>query len=94
MCVWALNQSSIGADIARWMASRAVLNTVKIAGYIDDQKLSPWDWLRDEILPLIPLEVESGPEGTVPLVRQLDRRDTSTPSPASMSGRTSQPMDR
>ena len=74
VCVWALNQSSIGADIARWMASRPVLNTVKIAGYIDDQKLSPWDWLRDEILPLIPLEVRSSPTGVIPLVRQLDRR--------------------
>ena len=78
VCVWALNQSSIGADIARWMASRPVLNTVKIAGYIDDQKLSPWDWLRDEILPLIPLEVQSSPDGVVPLVRQLDRRNVDT----------------
>lgn len=74
VCVWALNQSSIGADIGRWMASRPVLNTIKIAGYIDDQTLSPWDWLRDEILPLIPLEVQSSPTGVVPFVRQLDRR--------------------
>tara|TARA_R110000751_G_scaffold206493_1_gene310542 strand:- start:391 stop:1992 length:1602 start_codon:yes stop_codon:yes gene_type:complete len=78
VCVWALDQSSIGADIARWMASRPVLNTVKIAGYIDDQKLSPWDWLRDEILTLIPLEVQSSPNGVIPLVRQLDRRSVGT----------------
>ena len=74
VCVFALSRSAIGADIARWQAVRPVLNTVKLAGYIDDPDLSPWDWLRDEVLPLMPLEVQSSPEGVIPIVRQLDRR--------------------
>tara|TARA_Y100001963_G_scaffold159987_1_gene266729 strand:- start:704 stop:2323 length:1620 start_codon:yes stop_codon:yes gene_type:complete len=74
VCVWALNRSSIGADIARWMAARPLLNTVKLAGYIDDQDLSPWDFLRDDVFPLLPLEVQASPRGVIPLPRNLDRR--------------------
>ena len=76
VCVWALSRSSIGADIGRWMAARPLLNTVTLAGYLDDLDESPWDFLQDVVFPLIPLEVQQTPKGVVPLPRFLDRRPT------------------
>tara|TARA_R110000824_G_scaffold125125_1_gene284033 strand:- start:566 stop:2173 length:1608 start_codon:yes stop_codon:yes gene_type:complete len=74
LCVWALTQSTIGADIGKWRAAAPLLNGIKLAGFIDDPDLTPWSWLIDTVLRLIPLEVRQGPGGVFPLPRFLDRR--------------------
>lgn len=61
-----LRRSSLRWDAGRVAAVKPLLNSYKLAGYIQpdpDERISPWDWLRREILPLLPVGVRSGPEG-------------------------------
>ena len=54
MCVRTLSRQVISAGITCWQAARRVLNTVMLAGNIDNPDLSFCDRLRDEMLPLMP----------------------------------------
>lgn len=71
ICEWVLRQSSLPVDRGRWAAARGYLNRFKIDGYLDDA-VSPWEWLTDNVLPLLPLDVRAGPDGLYPVVWRFD----------------------
>lgn len=59
--LWALSRSSIRWDPA--MAPRLeALRAFQIDGFINTQAKA-WPWLRDKILPLLPVSVGGGPDG-------------------------------
>jgi len=68
---WALRQSTIPIDRVRWSLARPTLDRFKLSGYIDEP-VSPWEWLADNVLPLLPVSVRSGPAGSFPVVFQYD----------------------
>ena len=64
---WLLSQSTIPVDYGRFAAAKAALSRFKLDGVIS-ARVSPWAVLRDEILPLLPVSLVSGPAGIYPIV--------------------------
>lgn len=69
--LYVLRQSSVAADTGRWEAVRRYLNRYKLAGYIDEV-VTPWDWIADNLLPILPLSVLDGPDGLFPVLWRVD----------------------
>ncbi len=69
LLVWLLSRSSIGVDLPAWQAWAVVLNRYKLAGFIQDPALSPWGFISQHLLKLLPVSLLSGgPSGIRPLV--------------------------
>lgn len=66
-----LGLTSQTVDRARIAAAKPLLSRFLLDGVITD-RVSPWDVLRDEILPLLPVSVCSGPNGLFLLVWRFD----------------------
>jgi hypothetical protein len=69
--MWLLSLSSLPMDYGRCLSAAALLNRFRLAGVIDDAT-SPWDYLQDFILPLLPCSVLSGPDGLWLVFWRLD----------------------
>jgi hypothetical protein len=68
--LWALQQTSVSVDLVAWESVRPQLAAFQVDGYIDE-RVSPWDWLVDNILPLLPISILPGPRGYYPVVWRL-----------------------
>lgn len=64
---WLMRQSNKPIDHGRFAAAAPLLNGFKIDAVIDSP-VKPYDFARDEILPLIPARLVTGPEGIYPVV--------------------------
>ena len=71
VCEWALRQTGIKVDAGRWRAARAWLNRYRLAGYIAES-VTPWQWLEENILPLLPVSVHNGSGGLYPVLWRSD----------------------
>jgi len=58
-------------DVGAWANITAILNTYKLAGYINDPTMYAWEWLQGNILPLLPVSIRMGPNGLRPVVDLL-----------------------
>ena len=79
ICLYALQRSRLPMDRGAWFNIRDLLNTYKFAGYINDPTLSCWDFLREYILPHLPIEVKPGPKGLRPILAQMYAFQYTTP---------------
>jgi hypothetical protein len=73
-----LARSTLRYDAGRIAAIKPRLNAYTLAGYIQpgpDERLSPWEWLRSEVLPLLPVGIRSGPEGIYLVLYDPDASD-------------------
>ena len=68
ICRYALLLSKQTVDYGAWGNVANVINAYEFAGYINDAEVTSWDWLNNEILPYLPIEVQSGPKGIRPLL--------------------------
>jgi len=68
-----LGLSSLAVDRGRLAAAKPALSRYLLDGCIS-ARVSPWDVLRDEILPLLPVSLVSGPSGLYPVVWRYDAR--------------------
>lgn len=66
-----LGLSTIQVDRGRVAAAKPLLSRFLLDGCIA-ARVSPWAVLRDEILPLLPVSLCSGPEGLFPVVWRYD----------------------
>jgi hypothetical protein len=64
---WLLSRSTIPVDYGRMAAAKPALARYLLDGVIS-ARTSPWDVLRDEILPLLPVSLVSGPAGVYVIV--------------------------
>lgn len=64
---WALGQSSLRVDRDRLAAALPALNGFLIDCVIDE-RVTPWEWLSANLLPLLPVSLVSGPRGLYPVV--------------------------
>jgi hypothetical protein len=62
---WALRQSSLKVDWARTATCAASLPW-RLDGYWD-QRVKPWAWVRDNLLPILPISIQHGPDGLFPV---------------------------
>jgi|DEB0MinimDraft_6_1074348.scaffolds.fasta_scaffold02032_8 hypothetical protein len=64
---WMLDRSTLSVDRGRWAAVGSRLGRYKLAGYIDEP-VEPSEWVDDNVLPLIPVTIASGPSGRYPIL--------------------------
>lgn len=66
-----LRLSTLRVDLSRVDAVKERLSAFRLAGYLDTE-VAPWKWLQDNVLPLLPVTIRSGPAGLYPIVWRLD----------------------
>jgi hypothetical protein len=66
VCIWALSSTGISIDFDAWYNIRNYLNEYKIAGYLQDPDITGLEWLQQEILPYLPIEIVQGNSGLSP----------------------------
>ena len=69
-----LRRSTVQTDRARWKAVQGYLNRYRLDFYADDPDVTIWDWIADNLLPILPLSVVSGPRGLRPILIRPDLR--------------------
>ena len=76
---WALSRSSLSVDAASWAAVAPMLNAlVDVSTYINDPDCTPWQWLEEHLLGILPVSVRMGPRGLYPILSDIGRRPAST----------------
>lgn len=81
----ALFASTVRIDIAELMRLRPVLNAYRLAGYIDDP-VSPLEWVRSQLVPILPIEIVPGPFGLRPVLVPGTTADTGEPGVSVVAG--------
>lgn len=72
---WMLSFSRLRVDFGRLAAALPSLNAYLIDTAIvcrPDARFAPWDWLSDNLLPLLPVSVRSSSEGFYPVLWRFD----------------------
>lgn len=69
-----LRRSSIPYDRGRTYAALRQLDQYQIDTYADDPEATIWDYIADNLLPILPLSVVTGPRGLRPILLQPDPR--------------------
>jgi len=67
-----LSRSTIPQDWGRWSVAASFLNRIELATYINDPDATPWDWVADNLLDLLPMSLARSPDGVYPVVFDLD----------------------
>lgn len=65
---YALSKTGMEVDWSAWGSVSDLLNQYQFAGYVNDPTVTSWDWLNQNILPLMPVSVVSGPYGLRPVI--------------------------
>lgn len=68
---WAILRSGQRVDTGAFANMGALLNRYQFSGYINDPTMYAWEWLRGNILPLLPVGIRVGPNGLRPVLDQL-----------------------
>lgn len=71
LCRWVLQRSGQLIDDGSWANLAPILNQYNFEGYINDPKITAWDWLNGNILPFLPITVRMGPNGLRPILIQM-----------------------
>ena len=71
---YVLQRSTLRVDRGAMSGAVAYLNRYRLDFYVDDPDVSAWDWLADNVLPLLPVSVVGGPRGLRPVLFRWDAR--------------------
>lgn len=71
LITWMLRRSSLRFDHAAWSAATTALNEYQVHGYINEQ-VTPWQWVEENLLELLPLTIHTGSNGLYPVVWRHD----------------------
>jgi len=66
-----LHKSGVKVDDGRCAAASSMLNFYQLDGYIGE-RVDVLDWIKSELLPLLPCSLRAGPDGLYPVVWQWD----------------------
>lgn len=72
-----LSRSTVAIDLERLAGAIDWLNRWEVDGYCDEQ-CAPLDWVRQNLLPILPVSLVPGPTGLYPVVWQWDATDAAT----------------
>ena len=71
ICRWALQRSGQRIDDGAWANISPILNQYNFEGYINDPKMTAFEWLNGNILPFLPIAIRMGPKGLRPVLIQM-----------------------
>lgn len=69
---FALSRSSLRVDDGRCAAAAKLLNSYKLAGFVDNFKAKAYNWIADNLVPILPISMHPGPDGLYPVVWRYD----------------------
>lgn len=72
---WALSRCDAPVDIGRCKAVAPLLNHILIDGSIESSDASMWDWVQRQLLPLLPVSIQAGPDGRYPVLWRYEATD-------------------
>ena len=62
-----LGLTGAAVDHAQWVSAAPVLDRYTFSGYINDPSVTVWEFMRSQMLPLMPLQVRVGANGLYPV---------------------------
>ena len=68
ICLWLLSELTDDIDYEAWNSLRPYLNQYEFAGYVNDDKITVFQWLQKNILAHLPIHVVNGPNGLKPVL--------------------------
>ena len=68
ICLWLLSELTDDIDYDAWNALRPFLNQYLFAGYVNDDKITVFQWLQKNIVAYLPIHVVNGPNGLKPVI--------------------------
>jgi hypothetical protein len=68
ICLWLLSELTTDVDYESWNALRPLLNQYKFAGYVNDDKITVFQWLQKNIVAYLPISIVNGPNGLKPVL--------------------------
>lgn len=68
MLRYLLRRSSLDYDRGRFASVIGYLNRYRLDGYADDPDVTVWDWIADNLLPILPVTIAGGPNGLRPIL--------------------------
>ena len=68
ICLFCLDKSGLEYDEPEWEGMRLFLNRYKFGGYVNDTDATWWGWLKEAIIPYLPIEVVNGGNGIKPIL--------------------------
>ena len=68
ICLWLLSELTTDVDYDSWNALRPFLNQYEFAGYVNDDKITVFQWLQKNIIAYLPIHVVNGPNGLKPVL--------------------------
>lgn len=68
ICIWLISELTDNIDYEAWNALRPYLNQYKFGGYVNDDKITIFQWLQKNILAYLPIHVVNGPNGLKPIL--------------------------
>ena len=71
LCLEFLKLGSAAIDYNEWVSLEPILNRYKFAGYINQDEITPLEFLENEIIPFLPISVIYGPHGLKPVLNFL-----------------------
>ena len=71
LCVWLLSELTDDVDWQAWNSLRPFLNQYEFAGYVNDDKITVFQWLQKNIIAYLPIYVVNGPNGLMPVLDMM-----------------------
>ena len=68
ICLWLLSELTDDVDYDSWNALRPFLNQYLFAGYVNDDKITVFQWLQKNIVAYLPIHIVNGPNGLKPVI--------------------------
>ena len=68
LCMYVLDKVGLEYNQAKWEGLKTILNQYKFAGYVNDENVLAWDWLKENIIAHLPIEVINGEDGLEPVL--------------------------
>ena len=68
ICFWLISQLTDDIDYGAWNALRPYLNQYKFGGYVNDDKITIYQFLQKNILAYLPIYIVIGPYGLKPIL--------------------------
>jgi len=68
ICLYMLQQITDDIDYQSWDAIKSILNEYSFGGYINDDKITTFEWLQKNIVAYLPISIVNGPNGLKPVL--------------------------
>lgn len=66
ICMYVLEKLGLDYDYGAWAGLLGVLNRYQFSGFINDYEVSAWEWLKQNIISNLPIEVVNSSKGITP----------------------------